>query len=56
MQLQYMQDRTHWVEVDVTVLQGEVLQLLQSHIGGRLYCLQVLLTVQIRNVHIDEWF
>lgn len=36
---------TYWVEVDITILQGELLQVLQSHVGGLLYCLQILLTV-----------
>lgn len=37
---------TNWVEVDVTILQSEPLQLLQSHVGGLLHCLQILLTVR----------
>lgn len=42
---------TNRVEVDVTILQSEHLQVLQSHVGGLLHCLQILLTVreQIRD-------
>lgn len=43
---------TNRVEVDVTILQSEHLQVLQSHVGGLLHCLQILLTVrkQIRDL------
>lgn len=38
-------DSTNRVKVDVTVLQGELLQFLQCQVGGRLHGLQVLLAV-----------
>lgn len=47
--------RTNWVEVDVTILLGELLQVLQSHMGSLLHCLQVLLTVESIKVLFAEW-
>ena len=42
---------TNWVEVDVSILEGELLQVLQSHVRGLLHCLQIFLTVGVRKVH-----
>lgn len=46
--------RTNRVEVDVTILLSEHLQILQSHVGGLLHSLQILLTVreQIRDFEV----
>lgn len=45
---------TNRVEVDVIILQSEHLQILQSHVGGLLHSLQILLTVreQIRDFEV----
>lgn len=42
--------RAYWVEVDIPILQRELLQVLQGHIGDLLHCLQILLTVDSSEV------
>lgn len=44
---------TNRVEVDVTILQSEHLQVLQSHVGRLLHRLQILLTVRKQ---IRDWY
>lgn len=47
---------TNWVEVGVTILQSEVLQILQCHVRGCLHCLQVFLTVGSNKVDVVLYF
>lgn len=42
---------TYWMEVDITILERELLQVFQSHIRRLLHCLQVFLAVE----SIKEW-
>lgn len=51
-----MKCRTDRVEVDVTILQGELHQVLQAHVRGRLHCFEVFLTVESSRVRADDRF
>lgn len=45
---------TNWVEVDITILEGKLLQILQCHVRSLFHRFQVFLAIKYRKIHTGD--